>query len=193
MSRFVHFFTVSFVLISLAGCVTTRVMSDYDSSVNFLKYGTYDWLPDENTMESSNDINNTLVNKRIKRVVDQELSYKGYQVDTLSPNFYVTYHINVRERKMGVYRNYGCFHHGHHGHHGHHRHHHIGYPWHGGYHSYVYDETTLTLDIIDATTKELVWRGWTYDRSYGPTLSESRTRKAVRRILSKFPPYYSER
>ena len=190
MLRFTGLFSLTLVMMSLVGCATTRIMSDYDPDINFLKYKGFDWLADVDQVESTNAVDNALVNKRVKRIVNQELGYKGYQLDISSPSFYVSYQISVREREFGVYRDYGCFYDGHHGHHGHH---YFGYPYSGGYRRYVYDETTITIDVIDVETKELVWRGWTYDRSYGPYLSETTTRKAVRKILSEFPPNSSEK
>jgi len=189
MSKFTGLFCLTLVIMALVGCATTKITSDYDPNINFLKYKTFDWLADVDKVESTNGVDNTLVTKRVKRIVNQELGYKGYQLDTSSPSFRVSYHISVREREYGIDRDYGCFYHGHRGHH---NYHHFGYPYSGGYRRYVYDETAITIDVIDVETKELVWRGWTYERSYGPYLSEATTRKVVRKILSKFPPHHPE-
>ena len=174
------------IMAGLTGCVTTSVSSDYDRSVDFTRYQRFDWLPETERQERKAEEreDNPFLEKRFKRLLREEIEYGGYQFDLSDPDFYVAYHTSVRERLFTSYAYDGC------GHHGYHRRHHdhFGYPYHGGYSTYAYDETTLTIDIIDAKTNELLWRGWTYDSSYLPSLSEKRMRKAIRKILSKFPP-----
>ncbi len=50
---------------------------------------------------------------------------------------------------------------------------------------------TLVIDLVDASTGELVWHGWAHD-TLDPTLTtEERERKveeAVAAILARFPP-----
>ena len=54
-----------------------------------------------------------------------------------------------------------------------------------------YDEGTLILDIVDAESRTLIWRGSAraeVSATVAPETREARVREAVRRILEQFPP-----
>src|SRR5439155_27050640 len=54
-----------------------------------------------------------------------------------------------------------------------------------------YTEGTLILDVLDAATKSLVWRGTAQAEalpSVDVSTPQARIREAVRRILERFPP-----
>ena len=190
MLKFVQMGCVIVGMLFLAGCATTRVLSDYDQSVDFSKFKTFNWLAEPSQADALDGVRNTIVHKRFKRHIKEILENKKYRMNTSTPDFYVSYNTNVREREAVSYANGSCFPHWHH--YGYHRrhYHHFGYAFHGGYSTYIYDEATITIDIIDARTNELVWRGWTSKRSYGPSLPDTYIREAVIDILSRFPPIY---
>lgn len=50
-----------------------------------------------------------------------------------------------------------------------------------------YDEKTLTVEIFDNKSHELVWVGWLKRETAG-TVSAKDVQKAVAKVLSKFPP-----
>ena len=53
-----------------------------------------------------------------------------------------------------------------------------------------FEEGTLVLEIIDARTSQLIWRGFAsavLDASGSPKSRTARVRKAVRRILQRLP------
>ena len=89
---------------------------------------------------------NDLLDKRVKGAVSSQLGAKGHKEDQASPSFLIAYHIGS-EDKVSVtdwgYR-YGPG------------------PW--GYYGRdidvrQYTEGTLVIDFVDASTKQLVWRG----------------------------------
>lgn len=57
---------------------------------------------------------------------------------------------------------------------------------------YVYDEGTLLVDLVDARTKKLVWRGWAEGGFNGALenqeLLEARVDDSISRIFAKLPP-----
>lgn len=67
-----------------------------------------------------------------------------------------------------------------------------GWVYTGGYPStYITtrEEGTLLLDIADAKTKELVWRGWGIRRfTLASEVSSAQIRESVKRLLRNFPP-----
>ena len=109
----------------------------------------------------------------------------------------------------GAQRHYGSGHYGHRGHSGlryrsrgyghgsYYRGGSYGYPYYGydpyyGPTSYEYLEGTLTLDIVDARTGGLIWRGWAREELDADTLTPEVLRQfvnvAVQKILERFPP-----
>jgi hypothetical protein len=55
--------------------------------------------------------------------------------------------------------------------------------------AYQYREGTLIIDLMDASNKNLLWRGWGTSVIDGPIdLTEKQINDAVTKILKAFPP-----
>src|SRR5687768_9847361 len=83
-------------LLSLLAACAVNTTQDYDPSFDFSKLRTYAWqAPTQHGTQ-----NNTLIDDRIRRAVDAELSKKSYQKtdDTARADFYVTYHYTIQDR-----------------------------------------------------------------------------------------------
>ncbi len=201
----------AFVILALAGCALTQVRTDYDRHVTFAQLRTYDWVDNSVGTNGDQPTISPLLERRIHNAVDSELASKGFQkVRSGAPDFRVAYRV-VAEEKVTTDRSYGYSpFYGHHGfgHHGsgHHGFGHRGFGHRGFGHGYFghgsslyygpslvreYLRTTLILDIFDAQTDELIWRGWTSaDLARNPRPEKVRkfVDAAVRKILKKFPP-----
>ena len=178
-----------FALLSLAGCSTLSVSSDYDSSVNFSAYHAYRWqAPGDTTAGKDLLAANPIVGRRVKAAVDRELAERGYVLRERGPvDFTVSAVATVRHLarlepdpvtwNVGYYRGrpmwYRTW---------------WGEPW-----STVvyYEEGALLLDITDAAKKELAWRGVVrglVDDYRSPERMQGRIDEAVKKLLSEFPP-----
>ncbi len=198
-----------FAPLALAGCASLQVRTDYDPQVSFAELRAYDWSNQTINAGGNPAVNSTLVERRIQRAVDSTLGRMGYErVTTATPDFRVTYQIYT-ELKWRVnpgygygsygYGGYGHFGHGSFGHRGFgHGHSGFGYGHSGfGYGSsygsslvYEYVETTLVLDVADARTNELIWRGWAtgaLDQNPTPNEVQKFVSEAVEKILEEFP------
>ncbi len=143
------------LMIGLAGYSMADVKSDYDREVNFGHFKSFDWKAQPDRVSDNPFTQNTLVEKRIHRAVEQRLGAKGYQRDaTGDPDFYIVYSVSIEDRVDAspygygysgrYYRPYGYGHGGHSflgfgfghrghrgfGHHGYGR---YGYSGYGGY------------------------------------------------------------
>ncbi len=203
------------LMIGLSSFSTALDKSDYDREVNFANFKTFNWKAQPDRVSDNPFTQNTLLEKRIHRAVEQRLGAKGYQRDaTGDPDFYIVYSVSIEDRVDATpygygysgryYRPYGYGHGGHSylrfgfGHHGrgrfgHHGYGRYGYSGYGGYgHSgyggYAYQEVTLILDFVDPESNELLWRGWYDSKIRDGQVSENKINKAVKRILKKFPP-----
>lgn len=183
-----RFFLHLVIVVFLAGCSAFSVMSDYDRKYDFRTFQTYRW-PAENEGIRKGDVlvENPLVYKRVQAAVNQQLQVKGFRLTgSKDADFIVYAHAGVKKRRtyhqsfgvevpFGPYRWYR--------------------PWWGPYGGYTYvsyyDEGSLVIDIIDARTKDLAWRGVATRvvRDYRTAEDMQRDiNEAVTKILKNFPP-----
>ncbi len=176
------FATTFFALCLLAlvmGCSDITVKHDYDKDAPFAALKTFDWLPMPTMAAGSVKAameRNSLLDNRIKTAVNNQLAAKGYTQSAGNPDFLLMYHTGAQDKVDVTNWGYG-----------------YGRPYWGASHVDVYQYTqgTLILDIIDAKTKQLIWRGYaegTIDPNASTEKREKRLNEAVTKILAKFPP-----
>lgn len=183
-----RFFLHLFVVILLSGCSPFSVVSDYDRKYDFRSFQTYRW-PTENEDIRKGDVlvEHPLVYKRVQSAVNAQLRAKGFRLTGAKQADFIVYaHAGIKKRKtyhhsVGVGVPFGPYH--------------WYRPWWGPYGGYTfvsyYDEGSLVVDIIDARTKELVWRGVATRivRDYRtPEDMQRDINEAVGKILATFPP-----
>jgi hypothetical protein len=175
--------SLRFALLAAAAlaCTTLRVSSDYDPSVDFAKYRTYAWLPEEPTPTGRPRLDSPLLHDRIRKAVDRSLEQKGY-VRTESPDFLVRFDLTAERRldvdtyDAGFYRGYGYW---------------MSLPV---TEVREYEEGSLIVDIIDRPEKKVVWRGIGQRRlrddsgAQDPEQLQERVDKTVDAVLANFPP-----
>lgn len=119
------------------------VQSDFDKSFNLSKLKTFNFAIQR---RSPNDplAQDSLNNERIKEALESKLNVSGFRLENdANPDFAVAYYVTTKN-KFDL-RDYG-----------------YSPPrWFGGRDIRVdqYTEGTLTVDIIDSATKQLIWRG----------------------------------
>lgn len=174
-------------VILLAACAT-RPPHEFDRQANFAELRSFQWLEPEYTQEGVNVshpvLDSPLLGRRVKQAVVSALEAKGYRQAEAEaePDFYVTYHTaqSRQEYRRGggsyMQLGYGTFR-----------------PRFGT--SVVVDmwprtfnEGTLIIDIVEAETGNLVWRGWRDTELTRRNFDEARVNEAVRYVLSAFPP-----
>ena len=139
------------LILILSGCAPSiKTRADYDSDHDFSQLKTFDWLKPggnaANPMEK-----HPIIAKKVKRAITAEMEGKGYSLDVANPDFHIVF-FGSTEDKLEVQS--------------------WGSPYAGwGYRGWVYGwgapdvtvdqykEATLVVDIIDAKSGELVWRG----------------------------------
>lgn len=175
------------VVACLSGCDSMQIRHDYDPAADFSRLKTYAWMAAREGAVQDPRLDSSLLESRVQGAVDVELGTKGYAPETVGAQadflvgYFATLDKKVDVSVMNDYYGYGP-----------------GPGWRYGYWGgpssvYVdeYEEGTLILDIVDAKTKKLLWRGSATDRvdlSSSPERKQERIRDAVRRILATFPP-----
>ena len=166
-------FTTAGVALLGFGLLTAAVKTDYDHGADFAHYKTYSWL--------RVDAADSLWTDRIKQAVDQQLSEKNLTRVDAGGDISITAMGRVRQQQT-----YETFYNGLGG----------GWRWRGfgglGETSTAVEETpvgSLAVDMFDASTKKLVWRGTATDTlSNKPDKDTKKLDNEVANMFKKFPP-----
>jgi hypothetical protein len=159
------------VLVLCASIAQAKPIVDYDKSVDFFKYQTYAW---GKGTPAGSDINQ----KRIVRAVNDQLQAVGLTEADGEPDIFVVTHVAVSREKQvsGSSWGYGGW-----------------YGYHGGWGSTninVRDVPvgTLIIDLVDAESKELIFRGWdSATAKKSPQKMEKQVNKIVGKIFRRYP------
>jgi hypothetical protein len=158
----------------LAGCATTNVNSFVARGVDFSQFKTYAWAPESDLATGDPRLdNNPFFMERVRASAERELAARGFgKVTSGMPDLVLHYHASVRQQLdlSTVDQKYGdCDTCG----------------------ASVFDQGTLTLDLVDARTNKLIWRGWS-ERSLDGVVDnqdifEKQIDQAVVRIVQTVP------
>jgi hypothetical protein len=164
--------TVLFV-VALRTALAQQVKTDFDHQANFSQYKTYSWQEIKPA--------NSLWDARIKNAVDAQLAAKGWtQVDSGGDVAIVAIKTTETQRSLQTfYDGFGG-----------------GWRWRGfggmGEATTTeqdYKEGTIVVDMYDARTKQLIWRGSAEDTlSDKAEKNEKNLDKGIAKMFKKFPP-----
>jgi hypothetical protein len=170
------------IVFSLSAC-SRNIIVEREPNVAIEAYKTYAW----NVLEVSKDVNpfynNDLLNRQLMLAIDDNLYRKGVRQVTENPDFLIDFHIYVVEQH---FQDYYCPQ-------GYYRGYRLNYeilPWPAceiPIRNATFDDGTLFIDVVDAHTKQLVWRG-----SYNNLINDRSQikgifMKRVGKILEKLP------
>jgi hypothetical protein len=165
---------VLFVGWVLAGCNPTYISHDYDPDADFSQYQTFAWY-EQTTMTEGTPKNvqqSGLLEARIKKAVNDGLTAKGLRMVDSDPDLVLAYHIGVQD--ITEIRTTGS-----------------GYGWDRHTRADQFQEGTFFLDMMDASTERLVWRGiaeGVIDERPTPEKIDKDVKDMVKRLLDKYPP-----
>lgn len=150
------------------------VIVDYDREADFSAYHTFDLAPLANEVQYDYpQYDNSLNRKRIIKAVESQLTGKGYEKDTISPDLLVDIHILIQSKKE--VRSYPGA---------------ARYRYWQDYNINIYDyeEGSLIIDLIDRSQNQLVWQGGiTGSINIKPEEVESAISGAVALIFGEYP------
>ena len=132
--------TVSLAL-ALTGCASMDVNSYVERGINMRHYRTYNWAPrDERATGDPRLDNNRFFQERVQTAIEQQLGHRGFE-KAATPDVLVRYHTSIVQdvfTQGSTPQDRYCDECG----------------------PEVYDAGTLLIDLVDAHTNRLVWRGW---------------------------------
>ncbi|MBC5775869.1 DUF4136 domain-containing protein [Pontibacter sp. KCTC 32443] len=185
-------FLPAFLLLLLTDCTVGPVISSsYDRTANFGSYQTYAWHKAElpTRLTNSGLTYSTLIDQQVKAAVESELVKLGFRPSDTTPDLIIAYDLalpanQAAETDTAFAPGFG-----------------YGYSYWYGY-RYRYNTGalpgfrsitdmqpgTLVVDLINASSNQLVWRGW-HEAEIDPSaVGEHDINKAVANILSRYPP-----
>jgi hypothetical protein len=173
-------------LMMLSGCAVT----DFDRGVNFSAYKTFGWGSGD--VKVDNPVYESgLIHKNIRTTIEEEFAKRGIVQDRTDPDFIVSYHTYTEKEQRASGRSYyrypffypyGFYP--------------FAYGWGWGWgvpygysepRTYTYTEGTLIIDVSDAKTDELVWRGTVKGKVDDVKNLQKQIAKGVKAIMKKYP------
>jgi Domain of unknown function (DUF4136) len=196
-SKISNLATAAFALLTLvtatmaafSACSTARITSEQDKNVSFDTYHTFAWLPpDQKDLQTNITIRNQA--DAIQNAVDRELEIRGMLPDTSAPDLLLRYYIGTHDHT--TYHNEPVYSYA------------MSRPffwgrrmWYGGGGGYyqVYNRTyqtvvrdgTLTVDVIDRKTNNVIWRGISEERVDNLADMSAGISQNTRAIFEKYP------
>ena len=159
--------------LGVAGCSTTRVITDYDHAADFARYSSFEFM-------HSQEIASPLLRTRIETAIARELARQGLRRLPGQPDLWIAVHLRL-DRQTQVDPA------------------HFGYGW--GSWGYWGDGAataarqapigTLIIDVVDAREKKLLWQAVgksAIDRHATAESGAYVINKAVEKMLAGFPP-----
>lgn len=166
---------VALSALALTACASMNVRSFVERGADVTKYRTYNWGPaDARATGDPRLDNNPFFHERIQADVEKQLNARGFEKTTADPpDLRIYYYASVTQQitANGADQPYASC---------------------DGCTPYVYDAGTILVDLVDARTRRLVWRGWAEGSIDGvvddQAWMEKRIDEAVTRILERLPP-----
>jgi hypothetical protein len=164
------FLAIAMFLVVTAASFAQQVKTDYDHSANFGQYKTYSW--------EKVQTRDPLLVERIKDAVNGALTAKGWtQVESGGDVSVVAMDIAHNQQTLNTfYDGFGG-----------------GWRW-GGFGdatttTETYKVGSLVIDLFDAKTKNLIWRGSSSDTlSNNADKNTKNLDKGVQKMFAHFPP-----
>ena len=163
-------FWMLLLLLTGAPCAfAQKVIVEFDQAADFQKYRTFA-IRGGQLNSKYPELNNELIKKRIETDIEHALAARGLIMVSGRSDLNVRYHFGTaRKIETEVYPA----------------------GWRGWGRRVVkvpYAEGTLVVDLRDAGTRSLVWRGIASEEKNDPSKLEAKLDEMVRKAVEKYPP-----
>jgi Domain of unknown function (DUF4136) len=173
------------MLVLLSACESgPTIRADGDPSVNMAQYKTFAFF---NPVSTDKQAYTTILSTRLKDATRRELEVRGLHYDTSNPQLLINFNVNIQNKtdiqsSPSMSAGYGYY----------------GYrsgmygTW-GGYPQDIqtihYQEGTLSIDMVEAGKKQLVWQGVAQGRIKSDSVKDPgpAVDRVVTDIFTKFP------
>ncbi len=164
----------------LTGCATMSVVTEFSHTADFGKLKTFDFATGNQVQPADATVDITQAKQRIRAIIVEELSAKGYRQQSNGPDFLIGYQVKgVSKREEMDQDPFAVG---------------SGPAWEDMPRTPIvrhYREGSVTLTVGDPSTHKIIWRGSAGgELSKSPSMEErvAKTKEAIHEILQKFPP-----
>lgn len=166
--------------LAIAGCSSMKVQTEFNKATNFKSYRTYAWIRQPPGPEQAPAVRDPRIREAVIGGIDRGLASKGMTKVELeqNPDLLVAVHGWANSR-IDV-KSYGYA---------------YGPTPYGMYPVLAtpavdvreYRDGTMIIDLVDASTKQMVWRGTATD-TFSPGAEAQKAGEAVEKTLAEYPP-----
>lgn len=176
MTRLMRFAALALLALGLTGCATMNVASHVERGADFSQFRTWDWgKPDALPTGDARLDNNTFFIDHLQGAVEKAMA--GHQLARVpeggKADLLVHYHANINQRFQVNEPDGNCM------------------PPDCRASVIEYEQGTLVIDVLDARTERLLWRGWAQDSVQGILNNQDRMEReineAVTKMFARFP------
>jgi uncharacterized protein DUF4136 len=163
---------LALLALGAAACAPVTVSSHVLPSADFARYRTFDWGPADALPTSDARLErDAFFQDHVQGAVEHGLAARGFaRVSTGTPDLLIHYHANVTQRidinRLGDDRG-SC------------------YDNDCRVRVVEVEAGTLVLDVIDARTNQLVWRGWAQNNLQNTIRSRDRMERQIDEVVSR--------
>jgi hypothetical protein len=179
MLRFLRWPILAALGFAFPACATMNVSSHVEPGLDFARYHSWQWAPADALPLSDARLNNVFFQDHFQGAVEKQFARRGFEQmhsDGDLPDLLVHYHANVTPRispSNGDATSGAC------------------YDENCTVRVVENDLGTMMIDIVDAHTNRLIWRGWAQTNIDGvldhPDRFSTRISDAVARMFARFP------
>ncbi len=170
--------SVAAAAIVLTGCATMNVSSQVQRDLSFSQYHTFDWGEPDTLPANDPRLATPFFRDHLEGAVERALAAKGFAhaSSTAGADLLFHYHASIDERidVNRTDRDLG-----------------YGYQGNGGVTVNSFEAGTIVIDVVDAKTKRVIWRGWAQHSLEGVLDNQDRLADlidtAVSRMMARFP------
>ena len=179
MRRMLQAATIAVAIAALAACAAAMTVSSHvERGLDFSQYRTFAWGPADALPTGDPRLDqDPFFKDHVQGAVEKQLALRGVELRPGAGDLLIHYHANITRRLdlNQVDRVYGSC---------------VGADCLQG--RIEYDAGTLVIDIIDAHTNRLIWRGWAQnsveDMLHDRDRMARTIEQAVTRMLQRLPP-----
>ena len=160
------FVAAAIAALALSGCAPTMSVSSHVApGLDFTPYRTYSWGPVDALPTGDPRLDgNPYFQDNLQGAVEKQLTAKGFARDDHRPDLFVHYHASVTSRLNVTDASDSVS---------------------------SFEADTIVLDIVDARTNRVIWRGWAQHRLAEMLANRDRMARsitdAVRQMLERLP------
>jgi hypothetical protein len=171
MLRATHLVAAALVAGVLTACATMGAGSRVERNIDITHYRTWEWAPAEERPTGDPRLdNNPMFAAHLRSAVEHQLARKGYTRTTLAgpPALRARYHVNFGKTveissasPAGGSCSGSCE------------------P-----DAYAYEQGTLVVELVDARTDTVAWRGWSRENMEGVIDNQARMEREIDRLVA---------